>query len=104
MNANDISWEKCISVCGDGAKSMTGKINGAVIKIKNVAKNCKSLHGIIHRYAFVTKKMSPSLKKVLDKAVQNVNFIKSRPLQNRIFKQLCDSVGSENKIKPCCCI
>ena len=53
---HDISWEKSISVCGDGAKSMTGKINGAVTKIKNVAKNCKNFYCIIHRYALVTKK------------------------------------------------
>ena len=91
MKAHDISWEKCILVYSDGAKSMTGKINGAVTKIKNVAKNCKSLHCIIHRYALVTKKMSPSLKKVLNEAIQIGNFIKSRPLQNRIFLSSCVS-------------
>ena len=85
MKAHNISWEKCILVYSDGAKSMTGKINGAATKIKNVAKNCKNLHCIIHRYALVTKRMSPSLKKVLNEAVQIGNFIKSRPLQNRIF-------------------
>ena len=97
MKAHDISWEKCISVCSDGAKSMTGKLNGTVTKVKNVAKNCKSLHSIILRYALVTKKMSPSLKKVLDEAVQIVNFIKSRQLQNRVFKQMCESMDSGHK-------
>ena len=97
IKAHDISWEKCILVRSDGAKSMTRKLNGAVTKIKNVAKNCKSLHCIIHRYALVTKKMSPSLEKVLDEAVQIVNFIKSRPLQNRVFKQMCESMDSGHK-------
>jgi len=41
--------------------------------------------------------MPPSLKKVLDEAVQIVNFIKSRPLQSRIFKQLCEFMGGEYK-------
>ena len=41
--------------------------------------------------------MSPSLKKVLDEAVQIVYLIKSWPLQNCIFKQLCESMGNEYK-------
>ena len=81
---------------------MTGKLNGAVTRIKNASKNCKSVHCIIHRYALVTKNISPLLKKVLDEAVQIVNFIKSRPLQCRIFKQLCESMDSEQlSIQPC---
>ena len=69
IKAQSIDWEKCISVCSDGAKAMTGKLNGAVTRIKNASKNCKSVHCIIHRYALVTKNMSPPLKKVLDEAV-----------------------------------
>ena len=48
---------------------MTGKINGAVTKIKNVAKKLQksSLHH--PQICFVRKKMSPSLKKVLDETV-----------------------------------
>ena len=42
MKAYDINWEKCISICSDGARSMTGKINDAVTTIKNVAKKYKS--------------------------------------------------------------
>ena len=41
MKAQDISWEKCNSVRSDGAKSMTGKINGAITKIKNLPKSAK---------------------------------------------------------------
>ena len=46
--------------------------------------------------------MSPSLKKVLEEAVQIVNFIKSRPLQNRILCS-CVSLRVVN-IKSYCCI
>lgn len=89
-----ISWIKCISVCTDGAKAMVGKLSGAVTRIKNVAKNCSTSHCILHRYALVTKRISPSLKVVLDEAVHIINFIKTRPLQSRIFKALCEDMGS----------
>jgi hypothetical protein len=41
------------------------------------------------------KWMPNSLKSVLDKAVQIVNFIKARPLSSRLFKLLCNDMGSE---------
>ena len=41
MKAQDISWEKCNLICSDGAQSMTGKINGAVTKIKYLPKTAK---------------------------------------------------------------
>ena len=82
---------------------MTGKTNDTVTKIKkNVAKNCKNFHCITHGYALVTQKMSLSLKKVLDEAVQIVKFIISRSLQICILKQFCEFMG--NEYKPCCCI
>ena len=34
MKTHHISWKKCISICNDRAKSMTGLINGAVTKKK----------------------------------------------------------------------
>ena len=96
IRIHGIGWEKCISVCTDGAKAMTGKLSGAVTRIKNVAKNSNSNHCILHRYALVTKRISASLKTVLDEAVQIINFIKTRPLQSRIFKALCEDLGSHH--------
>ncbi len=64
---------------------MIGKLAGVVTRIKNVAKNCNSNHRILHRYALVTKRISALLKLALDEALKIINFIKSRPLQSRIF-------------------
>lgn len=91
-----LSWENCIDVCTDGAKSMVGIIAGAVTRIKRVAKNCSSSHCILHRHALATKKMPETLKCVLDDAVKIINYIKSRPLQSRLFKILCADMGSEH--------
>ena len=33
---------------------------------------------------------------MLDEAVKTINFIKARPLQSRLFKILCDDMGSEH--------
>ena len=96
MKAQEIDWEKCIWVRSDGAKAMKRKLNGAVIRIKYILKNCKNVHCRLHKYDLVTKQMSSSLKNALDEAIQIVNFIKSQPLQCCIFKQLCESMGSEH--------
>uniref|UniRef100_A0A8C1ZB64 Uncharacterized protein n=1 Tax=Cyprinus carpio TaxID=7962 RepID=A0A8C1ZB64_CYPCA len=38
----------------------------------------------------------PTLIKVLNDAVKIINFIKSRPLNARLFKKLCNNVGTEH--------
>ena len=88
MATHEIDWGKCIQVCSDGANAMTGKVNGTVERIKNVAKSCNSTNCILHRYALVTKRISVTFKSVLEEAVKIINFIKSKPLQSRIFKTI----------------
>ena len=96
IKIHGIDWEKCISVCTDGAKAMTGRLSGTITRIKNVAKNSISNHCFLHRYALVTKRISASLNTVLDETVQIINFIKTRPLQSRIFMALCEDIGSHH--------
>uniref|UniRef100_K7G4R7 DUF4371 domain-containing protein n=1 Tax=Pelodiscus sinensis TaxID=13735 RepID=K7G4R7_PELSI len=96
MKTHQIRWEKCVDVCSDGAKAMVGTVAGAVTRIKNVAPNCTSSHCILHRHALVVKNISPSLKNVLDEAVQIINYIKTRPLQSRLFKIMCEDMGSQH--------
>uniref|UniRef100_K7FCX8 DUF4371 domain-containing protein n=1 Tax=Pelodiscus sinensis TaxID=13735 RepID=K7FCX8_PELSI len=96
IKTHQISWEKCVDVCSDGAKAMVGTVAGDVTRIKNVAPNCTSSHCILHRHALVVKNISPSLKNVLDEAVQIINYIKTRPLQSRLFKIMCEDMGSQH--------
>uniref|UniRef100_K7FW21 DUF4371 domain-containing protein n=1 Tax=Pelodiscus sinensis TaxID=13735 RepID=K7FW21_PELSI len=97
MKTHQISWEKCIDVRSDGAKAMVGTVAGAVTRIKKkVAPNCTRNHCILHRHALVVKNISPSLKNVLDEAVQIINYIKTRPLQSRLFKIMCEDMGSQH--------
>lgn len=93
---NSIPWDNCVDVCSDGAKAMVGKTAGAVSRIKEKARACDSSHCILHRHALAMKKMSAPLKEVLDESVKIINFIKSRPKNSRLFKALCDEMGSQH--------
>lgn len=94
FSENSILWDNCVDVCTDGAKAMTGKISGAIAKIKEKAKGCSSSHCVLHRHALAMKKMPPFIKEVLDETVKIINFIKSRSKNTRLFKILCDDMGS----------
>ncbi len=54
-------------------------------------------HCIIHREALVSKTLDPELKSVLEAAIQMVSYIKSHPLNTRLFATLCNELGSEHE-------
>ncbi|GBN40806.1 Zinc finger BED domain-containing protein 5 [Araneus ventricosus] len=91
---NSILWDNCVDVCTDGAKATTGKMSGAIAKIKGKEKVCSSVHCILHQHALAVKKMPPFKKEVLSETVKIINFIKSRLKNNRLFKILCDDMES----------
>ncbi|GFW53951.1 zinc finger BED domain-containing protein 5 [Trichonephila clavipes] len=94
---NNLSWNDCIDVCTDGVKAVTGNTAGLVSRIKIEAPNSSSSHCILHRQALAMKQMPSNLKLVMDEAVKLINFIKSRPLQSRLFSLLCEDYGSKHK-------
>jgi zinc finger BED domain-containing protein 5/7/8/9 len=49
------------------------------------------------RESLASKAMSPELKEVFDQVIKIVNFVKSRPLNSRIFRQLCAEMGEEHE-------
>lgn len=100
MSATDslqIDFQKCISICSDGAKAMTGKDSGFVRRMKNVMPNATWVHCFLHRQALATKVMPTELKTVLNETVKSVNFVKSRPLQCRLLSQLCEEMEAQYK-------
>ena len=94
MSENKVSWKKCLDVCTDGAKSMTGSIKGMVSRIKKENPECSNSHCAVHRHQLATKGMPPDLSNVLDDVIKIVNFVKSRPLKARIFSVTCKEMGS----------
>uniref|UniRef100_A0A673H3J0 DUF4371 domain-containing protein n=1 Tax=Sinocyclocheilus rhinocerous TaxID=307959 RepID=A0A673H3J0_9TELE len=105
FSEHEIRWKSCTSVCTDAAASMTGRIKGLIAHIRQKNPDILWTHCVIHREARASKKMSPDLNSVLNDAVKAINFIKSRPLNARLFLNwwvfvkyapLCDGMGSEH--------
>ena len=95
MVSNEIDWTKCVGLSTDGARAMVGRLTGVVKRVKDVAPLVTAVHCSIHREALATKTMPADLKAVLDEAVRTVHFIKSRPLQSRLFAIL--EMGSAHR-------
>lgn len=49
---------------------------------------------MIHRQGLAAKKLSSSYKNALDEGIKIINFLKSRPLNNRLFKIFCVEIRS----------
>jgi hypothetical protein len=75
---------------------MTGKHSGVVAQIKKFAPDAKYVHCSIHREALAARKMPAILKTVQTESVKDVNFIKSRAMNSRLFSILCNEMGSEH--------
>lgn len=50
-------------------------------------------HCIIHREALVSKTLDSELKSVLETVIKIASYIKSRPLNTRLFATLCNELG-----------
>lgn len=97
MVSNSIEWVWCYGVCTDGAAAMTGRNAGVWARIKAVAPEAKFTHCLLHRESLASKAMSLELKAVFDEIIRIVNFVKSRPLNSRIFSKLCAEMGEEHE-------
>ncbi|XP_025422231.1 zinc finger BED domain-containing protein 5-like [Sipha flava] len=92
----NITWDQCVGICTDGAPSMVGSIKGFTTLAKKKNPNIISTHCFLHRESLISKTLPITLKSILDKIVSMVNFIKSRPLQSRLFKKLCESMETQH--------
>lgn len=95
IKESDLDWSRCVGISTDGARAMVGSNKGVVTRIRAVAPYAKATHCCIHRQALATKSMHADLKQVLDEAVKIINHVKGRPLNARLFSQLCDEMGSD---------
>lgn len=94
---NNLEWKSCSHICTDGAAAMTGRVHGLLGRVKKVNPDIKWMHCIIHREALASKRMIPELSAVLDDAVKVINFIQSRPMNHRLFQNLCHDSGSDHE-------
>lgn len=97
IRSKQLNWLNCVGVCTDGARAMCGKKSGVVTRIVEVSPKATWTHCSIHREALVCKSLSEEFQMVLNTSVKIVNFIKTKPLQARLFEKLCDEMGSRHK-------
>ena len=89
VTSNGLRWSRCVGICTDGAKAMTGRHSGVVTRMQAVAPDPTWVHCSIHREALAAKEMPDSLKDILHTTVKMVNFVEARPLISRVFSALC---------------
>lgn len=97
INKNNIEWKKCVGLSSDGARAMSGIRTGLYPRVKAVAPECVWTHCSIHREALAVKKMPLPLTAPMQECVKFINFIKSRPLNSRLFSALCKEMGSDHE-------
>jgi hypothetical protein len=96
ISENNFNCPKCVGVCTDGARSMSGCYGGLQALIRSKSPNALWTHCIIHKKALASKHLSPALNQVLECVVNVVQFIKSHPLKARVFKKLFEDMGAEH--------
>ena len=84
-----------MSVCADGAPAMIESNKGFMSFVKRKNNNISVVHCLLHRENLATKEIQENLAIVFKVVVSVVNYIKSRPLNTRLFRALCDEVGAE---------
>jgi hypothetical protein len=63
LKEKGLSWDKCVDICSDGAKSRTVKHCGFIARVKSIVPEIGSSYYIIHRHALVVKKIPLNLQK-----------------------------------------
>ena len=63
--------------------------------VKKENKNFSVVYCLLHRENLAAKEIQEDIAIVFKEVVFVVNFIKSRPLHTRLFRVLCDEMGTE---------
>ena len=95
---NDLSWDMVSAVCSDGAPLMLGQKSGFCSLVKAGAPHIIVTHCVLHRHALATKILPPKLEEVLKIVVECVNYVRNSALKHRIFRELCNEMGSEFEV------
>ncbi|XP_076315374.1 zinc finger BED domain-containing protein 5-like [Tachypleus tridentatus] len=98
FTTNGLDWNSVQQVSVDGAPSMMGRNRGLRGLIQAVNPEISVDHCIIHRYSLGSKSLPGNLKLVFEDVLKIVNFIKSRDVNSRIFRELCKEMGKQYQV------
>ena len=79
---------------------MLGRKSGFQARVKAVSPS--SVHCFLYRFALAAKLLSPGIKTSLNLVINMANYIKTSALNSRLFKVICEDVGSEYTSLPFC--
>ena len=74
---------------------MLGRKSGFQARVEAVSPSVTSVHCFLHRCALAAKLLPPDIKTSLNLVVKMVKYIKTSDLNSRLFKVICEDVGSE---------
>ena len=95
MTDNGIPFNNLISVAADGAPNMMGSNKGVLKLLKDNQLEMMTVHCIIHRKNLAAATLSPELDESLKKVIKVINYIKSHPKTERLFKKFCEEMNEE---------
>ncbi|KAL4127373.1 hypothetical protein QTP88_011547 [Uroleucon formosanum] len=75
---------------------MTGRISGFKAEVTKVSPDVRFVHCIIHREHLTFRKIGCELNLIMNDVVSIVNIVKTRALNTRLFKILCEDMGSNH--------
>ena len=76
---------------------MIGSRIGFCAKVKERNPDVVLIHCFLHRENLATRDMQPDLHQVLKDVIQIINFIKARAMNSRIFRLMCEEMGSDHQ-------
>jgi hypothetical protein len=80
-----IPWKSCISICTDSAPSVSGSLKGFVALPRQKNPGTALTYCFLPREALISKSIVSQVRKVLDETIKMVHYIKTTPLQSRLF-------------------
>jgi len=98
MDKHNIPMDELGSLCTDGAPAMLGNKSGFCALVKRLAPHVTVTHCVLHRHALASKSLPENFKNIMANVVSAVNFIRSRALNHRLFRALCNEMGSEHEV------
>ena len=100
LHNNGIHLSNLLQIAADNAGVMTGKHNGLVSKLKEVAPHIKTIHCIIHRQHLAAKFLNNDMEEVLKVAISAINFVKANALHDHLFQKLCEGEDYQTLLLP----
>ncbi|KAL6046540.1 hypothetical protein STEG23_018200 [Scotinomys teguina] len=89
LTEHKLCWEMVCGVCTDGAPALLGCQSGFHRLVLNESPKVIGTHCMIHLQTLAVKTLPQELQEVMRRVVGSVNFVKSSPLNSRLFSQLC---------------